>query len=496
MNNKKNTTMKHISNFNKAALLFAGILSILSCTNDNDEVNPVPATSKGITSITIGAPSFEAEGATTRIGFTYDNGLKLQWAAGDEITITDASSNTATFRTTTGGGTASFEKISGANLVEGSTYTISYTGSSINNSGKISTEQTQNGNNDLRHLTNNYQATLSNVNSLEDVEFNSTWATSHSGTFKQSACLKLDLTLPINSKLTAIKKVTISATNGGSAKNDFYTNLGNAATNSLTLNFDNLNSINGNVDPYHLIGYIMVGGDNGTTHGGIRYATYDVWNIQVYYGNGENDYLSREIQFNKTGKIENGKLGKVGISNKWKYGWLDYDEASTWTFDSEETATISELTSYSGLYARATSTHTLNIMALKRNGTFSDGTTWSCTARALRLDATDDLSPSTTLKADDACTNSDDRSAALTTTKGGRIYIAFRSEYTNSDPNQARTIDLYFNGVKVVSKDGYTVNQNSGSVDVMEYDANSAGTFVFGGYAKANVCYVKFVPNK
>ena len=129
----------------------------------------------------------------TKVAGTYDGSkLALAWSAGDKIRVADHDNPTTNYQDFTlvsGEGTQN-ATFSGT-AVSASSYDISLqtTGWPVN-----VLEQTQSEDESSAHL--GYQLTLTNVNSYEDVAFNSTWAESKGGSFSQSGALHLQVTLP------------------------------------------------------------------------------------------------------------------------------------------------------------------------------------------------------------------------------------------------------------------------------------------------------------
>lgn len=166
------------------------------------------------------------------------------------------------------------------------------------------------------------------------------------------------------------------------------------------------------------------------------------------------------------------------------------NDYKVWTFSGETTGeAITDIIERDGLYIRGNGTHSVDFINLKRSGTFSDGSSWSCT-QGIRLAANNKFAPAAETVADSPCTDADDRSVAITTSVPGTIYIAFRAEVDNAE----RTIDLYFNGQAVVSQNSATVAAQDQKMGTAEYTSTEAGTFFFGGYGRPTVVYVKFVP--
>lgn len=169
-----------------------------------------------------------------------------------------------------------------------------------------------------------------------------------------------------------------------------------------------------------------------------------------------------------------------------------------WNFNNE-TATgsggITSVTEKDGLYLRATSGHKITgYVSLSKNTHFSDGYKVVAT-KVLELASTSGFAPQSTDAANSDCADRNDRCVAFKTGVAGKVYIAYREASGSAD----RTIKLFFDGTAVVT---HTVKETPSaggeigkySVAVMEYEASQGGTFFFGGYAKPQVMYIKFVP--
>ncbi len=124
----------------------------------------------------------------------YTGGLKLTWAAGDKITVTETGNpaNSQEFTLSAGEGTAA-GIFTGPELAAATSYKIVYNGFG---SSFDYTEQTQATDGSTDHLK--YGATLSGVSSYEDFEFSETWATSKGGTFASTSVLRLRMDIPMN----------------------------------------------------------------------------------------------------------------------------------------------------------------------------------------------------------------------------------------------------------------------------------------------------------
>lgn len=316
--------------------LLGATTAFVSCTNDNDDIlNPVEE--EGLTTITVGAPTIETEGSKTRVTFTYDNGLKMAWEAGDIIKCTGYrdkndgngwkagyNNKQATAKTT--GTTSEFTPDGWTDL---STYTHAYSilyGTSANKSreqfetASVPNEQTQAGNNNTEHLKANYWAYLKNVSTNSNITFSETWAENHAaskpidegddcGQFIQSSCLKFDLKLP--STLTAITKVVLVGKSGnkliqekGGSGKDWTLNVTGLGAG------DGFNAIKESGEP-HFIGYVMLPPCDQTI------SVDSKWEVRVFYDGSNKIYKPFDVAANT--KINAGTLAVIKMnSTGWK----------------------------------------------------------------------------------------------------------------------------------------------------------------------------------
>lgn len=343
--------------FYSAIALFASF-TFFSCSNDSDEVGNIIENEKTITSINVGCPSIETEGssATTRVTFEYDKGLKMEWEAGDVIVCNGWRTKDASFargytRDATAdaaGATTTFTTSSAWTAYTTETpytYTIIYhngwdkdnpsKGAHTSNwkSATISNTQTQAGNDNTAHLKENYYAILQNINTISDITFSSEWANDHAaaieintgegkGKFIQNGCIKLDLTLPANTKTTKIYGVRIRAFEGGTTTGRyiFYrkADKSDSPQNSLNLKMTGIPD-DTNTAAYNLVGYIMLPPVDLTIP-----ANTDL-NIQIAYdgevGAGGVHYYSRTVNVASETTIKAGKLTVIKLKGADKTDW-------------------------------------------------------------------------------------------------------------------------------------------------------------------------------
>ena len=137
---------------------------------------------------------------------TDGDGLSLAWDDGDCLTVISGSQS-AQYEIQEGY-TEHDAKFRGPN-VTGDKYTIIYPGDyqSLSDAEAFySTEQVQNGNDNIDHLR--YIAVLQDIDTKDDIVFSPDWAASHGGTLKQCGVVKFILTLPNDVK--SPRKVTLS----------------------------------------------------------------------------------------------------------------------------------------------------------------------------------------------------------------------------------------------------------------------------------------------
>ena len=118
--------------------------------------------------------------------------LDLTWSAGDKIRVAEHgnASNYQDFTLSSGEGTKSATFTGTA--ISAASYDVTLTSNMPSGAGVLA--QTQSADANTGHL--GYAATLSGVNTYEDVSFSSTWASSKGGTLAQSGALHLQATLP------------------------------------------------------------------------------------------------------------------------------------------------------------------------------------------------------------------------------------------------------------------------------------------------------------
>ncbi len=204
----------------KTNILF-GILAVLafavSCETKIDiQDNPVEPLAEQVT-ITASIP----DGGLTKVSLTpAESGgkpiLKLAWEDDDEITVNGETFTIVPASITGEGKIASF---AGSDPGAGP-YNIVYS----DLPGDLS-NQTQSADNNADHL--GYAATLTGVDEYASIEFASSWAGSHGGTFSQAGALLIQAKLPTAAIADAVKKVIIRTTdNSLNGANTLSVNIG------------------------------------------------------------------------------------------------------------------------------------------------------------------------------------------------------------------------------------------------------------------------------
>lgn len=341
-------------------MLFCASAAFISCSSSEEDniISPVQP-DEGLTTITVGSPTIVQDGADTRMTFTYDSGLKMEWEADDAIQIAGYNSAnsyrrsfTADYKAVSSGSSSTFEKISGSPTTTGH-YNIGYlkgktfttqTGYSRDNSSfggsaengyttwqsslTFATTQTQAGNNNTAHLKNNYVCILQNVNAYDSPTFSNSWAESHDGNFYQSSCLKFDFQLPMDANLTAVKKMVVEAKNSSDENANIFYNTSDhsdSPTNTITLNFTGLDTFNGNVKSQNLVGYFMLPAADWTIPANTTF------NVKVFYGTGASDYIAKALTITSEKTLAAGTLGVFKSAKT--TGWTGTSTSKLWSFN-------------------------------------------------------------------------------------------------------------------------------------------------------------------
>ena len=164
---------------------------------------------------------------------------------------------------------------------------------------------------------------------------------------------------------------------------------------------------------------------------------------------------------------------------------IKISDPTYWAFDQYDAGkTYTSLTSYRGLYIRATSARPLTLEANPISGTFSDGSAWSVkivgTNKAANIfDSTGmTASQSPQSKKTDSC-------FGLTVGVPGTLYVIM---YCSSAAS-GRYMYMKFNG-KTVQEIPATKTPTE-----LKYTASEAGTFFFNANIGYSVAAIRFVPN-
>ncbi|MBR5925109.1 MAG: hypothetical protein IKZ60_06550 [Bacteroidales bacterium] len=216
----------------------AAMLSAVSCNKEqNTTDNSEPAEGQEVT-IKVTIPEDLSKVALEYVG----DALELTWSAGDKIRVAEHgnASNYQDFTLSSGEGTknATFT----GTAISAASYDITLSSGMPANP----LAQTQSADESTAHL--GYSATLSGVNTYDDVTFSSAWASANGGgTLAQSGALHLQVTLPAGVAET-INLVTMVAD-----KNIF------GATGTMTVTLTNQED-NGNPDILDVYATIPAGG--------------------------------------------------------------------------------------------------------------------------------------------------------------------------------------------------------------------------------------------
>lgn len=234
MNNGEDVIMKKIVNY--SMVILAGLFIATACSKDKPVVPNDPAEeSSGITlpeTISVTIPD-----NLTRVSLTQDEdadgAVKLAWDETDKIYVAEHDTDTwITYEIETPLGdnphVATFRLAGDA--ITASSIDILYGAPTLAQAEGIDfSEQTQEGNANTGHLQ--YMALISNVNTVENVQFTADWATENGGTFKQSGVVRLRLQMPAD--VTAVSSVFLAA----SSKVFHTTNKLDVETDMIKVNF-------------------------------------------------------------------------------------------------------------------------------------------------------------------------------------------------------------------------------------------------------------------
>ena len=183
------------------SFLLTAILMLAACVSEK----PAQEILREMVTISATVP----EDPQSKVSFDDDNGsdgLLLSWVAGDCLRVISGSQSER--YDILDGFDAHEARFRGPD-VEGSSYTILYPGEYESVAGAEAfdfDDQLQNGNGSKDHLR--YLAVLEGVDTKENINFSSDWASTHGGTFRQNGVVKFVLTLP--DEVTEPSKVTLT----------------------------------------------------------------------------------------------------------------------------------------------------------------------------------------------------------------------------------------------------------------------------------------------
>ena len=182
----------------KTILFLAALFFLFSCVKERNDVQP--SFQEGVT-IRVTLP----EELYTKVSFTpEDNKLGISWQEGDVIrVISQENSQVYTLTKLISAHEAEFT----GPAVEGTSFDILCPGTyaSVEEAEADTATPAQTGNGSTAHLR--FRALLSGVDQYTDIAFTSSWASSHGGTLKQGAAVKIVADLP--GGVSTLKRVGI-----------------------------------------------------------------------------------------------------------------------------------------------------------------------------------------------------------------------------------------------------------------------------------------------
>lgn len=177
--------------------VFVAVISMASCSREAIDVSH----DGDPTTIRVSVP----EDIYSKVSFTAEEDkLKFAWDANDCLrVISGEKSEVFTISKIISDYVAEFT----GPEITGTSFNILFPGtySSVEEAEKDAATPTQTGNGSTAHLK--YKALLQGVNTYNEIEFKSDWASSHGGTLKQAAAVKLQANLPDG--VTTVKKAGI-----------------------------------------------------------------------------------------------------------------------------------------------------------------------------------------------------------------------------------------------------------------------------------------------
>ena len=197
-------------------IILAGLF-FAACSKDKPVISNDPTEeSAGITlpeTISVAIPDNLTRVSLTQDEEDADGAVKLAWDEDDKIYVADHAANNKTWITyeidTPLGENphvATFHRVD--DEITASSFDILYGAPTLAMAESIDySVQTQEGNANTDHLQ--YMALISGVNTVENVQFSSDWATEKGGQFKQSGIVRLRLQMPAN--VTAVSSVFLAA---------------------------------------------------------------------------------------------------------------------------------------------------------------------------------------------------------------------------------------------------------------------------------------------
>lgn len=211
------------------AVVLALAISFSACSNDDDIISNQ---AKEIKAITIAAPSINSNSseANTRTTLSYSegDGISINWVQTTDmirIGYDETSGSYKDYVAQQTGPTTTFTPESQAlPFNSGKKYYVNYPNNLNWSSYAIGGNQSQSSSGNTDHLAAGYIArlsgfTMSSADEMNNIAFSKAFATAHGGDFKQSSCLKIDVTLPQHTygDDVTIKQIKIRTVNESNA---------------------------------------------------------------------------------------------------------------------------------------------------------------------------------------------------------------------------------------------------------------------------------------
>ena len=224
-------------------------------------------------------------GELTRGAEITETGISWTWNAGDVLTISGTTTETYTIKE---GFTPKQADFTGK-IVYGNSFTIAYPSLEEVNWAT----QTQKGNGDVAHLR--YVAALEGVDDYNSFVFSPSWAQNHGGTLRQTGALKFAFKFP--EALTDISSIVLSAPSA-----IFYAGNGDALTDKLTLNFEDVAALAAGEE---LVGWLTTSWNETVVPAGTT--------LTVTVKATEKEY-AKELTFATDSPLKSGKVNTLSLA--------------------------------------------------------------------------------------------------------------------------------------------------------------------------------------